>query len=157
MIMNPERPITIREMILADYKAIYALWLMSDGVSLGASDSQEQIAQFLTRNPNSSFVAEVNGSLVGTILSGHDGRRGYIHHTAVHPQFRRLGIGQQLVKCALTALQNANILKCHLFVHQTNEVAKAFWQSVGWHLRDDLQLVSMHLEKNKENDTFKNQ
>ena len=131
--------------MLADYEAMYELWLACEGVGLGASDSREQIGLFLARNPGTSFVAEVNGRLAGTILGGHDGRRGYVHHTAVHPDFRRRGMGQQLVTACLNALQAQGILKCHLFVHQTNEAAQAFWRSVGWHDRQDLLLMSLFL------------
>ena len=136
-----------REMTLADYEAMYALWLACAGVGLGASDSREQIGLFLARNVGTSFVAEANGRLIGTILGGHDGRRGYVHHTAVHPDFRHRGIGQQLVDACLAALQAQGILKCHLFVRQTNEAAQAFWRSVGWHKRQDLLLMSLFLEK----------
>ena len=106
----------------------------------------QQIGLFLARNPDTSFVAEVNGRLVGTILGGHDGRRGYVHHTAVHPDFRHRGIGQALVEQCLAALQAQNIFKCHIFVHRTNEAAQAFWRAVGWHDRGDLLLMSVYLE-----------
>jgi ribosomal protein S18 acetylase RimI-like enzyme len=136
----------IREMRLADYEAMYALWLGCEGIGLGASDSREQIGLYLARNPGMSFVAEVDGRLAGTILGGHDGRRGFIHHTAVHPDFRHQGIGQQLVATCLLALQAAGLLKCHIFVHRTNEAAQAFWRGVGWHDRGDLHLMSVFLE-----------
>jgi ribosomal protein S18 acetylase RimI-like enzyme len=133
-------------MRLADYEAMYALWLGCEGIGLGASDSREQIGLYLARNPGMSFVAEVDGRLAGTILGGHDGRRGFIHHTAVHPDFRHQGIGQQLVATCLLALQAAGLLKCHIFVHRTNEAAQAFWRGVGWHDRGDLHLMSVFLE-----------
>ena len=136
----------IREMRLADYEAMYALWLGCEGIGLSASDSQEQIGLYLARNPGMSFVAEVNGRLAGTILGGHDGRRGFIHHTAVHPDFRHQGIGQQLVATCLAALQAAGVLKCHIFVHRTNEAAQAFWRAVGWDDRGDLHLMSVFLD-----------
>ena len=136
----------IREMTLADYEAMYELWLGCEGVGLGVSDSREQIGLYLARNPGTSFVAEVNGHLVGTILGGHDGRRGTLHHAAVHLDFRHQGIGQQLVATCLGALQAAGVLKCHIFVHQTNEAAQAFWRAVGWHDRGDLHLMSVYLE-----------
>jgi ribosomal protein S18 acetylase RimI-like enzyme len=136
----------IREMRLADYEAMYALWLGCEGIGLGASDSREQIGLYLARNPGMSFVAEVDDRLVGTILGGHDGRRGTIHHAAVHPDFRHQGIGQQLVATCLAALRAAGVLKCHIFVHRTNEAAQAFWRGVGWHDRGDLHLMSVFLE-----------
>ena len=135
----------IREMMLADYEVMHDLWLACEGVGLGASDSRNQIGLFLARNVGTSFVAEVNGRLVGTILGGHDGRRGYVHHTAVHPDFRRRGVGEALVDACLAALQAQGILKCHLFVRETNKAAQAFWRAVNWHERRDLLLMSVFL------------
>jgi ribosomal protein S18 acetylase RimI-like enzyme len=135
----------IRELTINDYDAVYALWLASEGVGLGDSDSREQIAAFLRRNPGLCFVAEVEGQLVGTILGGHDGRRGYIHHLAVHDDFRRQGVGQALAEQCQVALKAQGILKCHLFVFSDNERAQAFWRSVGWYDRDDLHMMSLFL------------
>lgn len=135
----------IRELTLSDYNAIYALWLECDGVGLSASDSREQIAMFLRRNPGTCFVAEVNGRIVGTILGGHDGRRGYIHHQAVHPDFRRRGIGRKLAEQCQAALQAEGILKAQLVVFSENERAQTFWRSLGWYDRDDLHVMSLFL------------
>ena len=77
-------------------------------------------------------------SLVGVILVGNDGRRGYIYHTAVHPQYRRQGIAAQLVETAMQALKQLGICKCALVVFERNEAGNAFWESLGFSARDDL-------------------
>jgi len=64
-------------------------------------DSKEGIAKYLARNPNTCFVAEKDGNIIGVILNGHDGHRGYIHHTAVSRNEQRNGIGNALLNAAM--------------------------------------------------------
>jgi ribosomal protein S18 acetylase RimI-like enzyme len=125
-----------------DYQAVIALWRTTEGVVLRDIDRPEAIARYLERNPGSSFVAVDGGRLVGTVLCGHDGRRGYLQHLAVDPPYRRQGIGRALVERALDALQRLGILKCHLMVLPGNETARAFWASIGWTERPDVILMS---------------
>lgn len=101
---------------------------------------------FLERNPGISFIAEINGNLAGSILAGHDGRRGYLYHLAVEPNVRRKGIGRQLVQASLKKLQEKGILKCHIFIFNTNETGKTFWESVGWSCREDITVASLRIE-----------
>lgn len=68
----------------ADYPQVYALWCSTPGMGLNnLDDSEEGITRYLQRNPTTCFVAEEGGALIGTILSGHDGRRAFIYHLAV--------------------------------------------------------------------------
>src|SRR5262245_47853322 len=113
----------IQEMSIEHYEAVLNLWQAAEGVGLSDADSYEGIARFLDRNPGLSYVAYVGETLAGAILSGHDGRRGYIHHLAVDPAYRRQGLGQALVEHCLAALAQAGIDKCHLFVFKQNEAA----------------------------------
>jgi ribosomal protein S18 acetylase RimI-like enzyme len=91
-----------------------------------------------------SFVAELDGRLTGAALSGHDGRRGYIHHLAVHPDYRRQGIGEELIKHCLAALAADGIQKCHLYVFTKNQGGICFWEDTGWTRRDDLLMMSQY-------------
>ena len=129
----------IRNIHLDDYTAVYKLWCSCKGMGLNnLDDSQYGIAHFLRRNPDTCFVAEEHGQIVGVILTGNDGRRGYIYHTAVHPQYRRQGIATQLVETALQALQRAGINKASLVVFADNEAGNRFWQKMGFSPRTDL-------------------
>lgn len=129
----------IRNIHLDDYTAVYTLWHTCKGMGLNnLDDSQYGIARFLRRNPDTCFVAEESGQIVGVILAGNDGRRGYIYHTAVHPQYRRQGIATQLVEAALQALQRAGINKASLVVFADNEAGNRFWQKMGFSPRADL-------------------
>ena len=129
----------IRVMNIKDYDRVYALWTGTPGMGMRSlDDSPAGIGRFLDRNPASCFVAEEGGFLNGAILCGHDGRRGYIYHAAVHPDFRRRGIGRALVQSALQALETEGILKAALVVFETNESGNRFWESVGFSQRGDL-------------------
>lgn len=133
---------TYRPMILDDYDEVYALWQSLPGIGLSSADSRENIARYLQVNPGFSFVAYGGGSLVGAVLCGHDSRRGYLHHLAVHPNFQRQGIGKVLVDHCLKALQKAGIHKVHIFVIAGNEDGLLFWQKNGWRKRDDIFVMS---------------
>ena len=129
----------IRVMTINDYDKVYALWLSCKGMGLNdLDDSKEGIARFLERNPETCFVAEESGKLVGAIMAGSDGRRGYIYHTAVSPNHRRQGIARELVLTVLNALQALGINKTALVVFGRNSDGNAFWESMGFTVREDI-------------------
>jgi len=129
----------IRKMTILDYDAVYALWLSCTGMGLNnLDDSREGIERYLRRNPDTCFVAVKEQKIVGVILSGHDGRRGFIHHTAVHPDCRGQGIGAALVEAALHALRGEGINKVSLVVFERNSSGNAFWEKMGFTAREDL-------------------
>ena len=144
---------TVRLMTMDDYEAVYALWLSCKGMGLNdVDDSREGVARFHERNPNTCFVAEERG-VVGAILSGHDGRRGFIYHTAVHPDARGQGIGTALVQHALSALKDCGISKVALVVFRRNEGGNAFWEKQGFTIRDDLAYRNLALRTLVRQDT----
>jgi N-acetylglutamate synthase len=120
-----------------------ALWESTEGVGLSDADSFENIRRFLERNPGLSFVAIEQQAVVATILCGHDGRRGLIHHLAVAPSHRRQGLGRALVAQALAALRRCGIQKCHLLVFRDNAPGRAFWERLGAEERTTLSTYSM--------------
>lgn len=129
----------IRPLQATDYPALYALWLSCKGMGLNnLDDSPLGIARFLERNPNTCFAAEEGEALVGTILAGNDGRRGYIYHLAVSPSHRKQGLGRALVEQALQALKHEGIHKVALVVFAHNESANVFWEKLGFTSRSDL-------------------
>ena len=102
-------------MEMKDYQQVYALWLACPGMGLNdLDDSPEGIRRFLQRNPETCFVAAEGETIAGCILVGTDGRRGYIYHTAVHPELQRRGLGRQLVERALESLRQMGIHKTAL-------------------------------------------
>jgi ribosomal protein S18 acetylase RimI-like enzyme len=122
-----------------DYEKVYELWMSCVGMGLNnLDDSKQGIEKFLKRNPDTCFVAEVENTIVGVIIVGNDGRRGYIYHTAVNPQYRKQGIAKSLVDTAMTALQKIGINKVALVVFDRNEIGNAFWEKMGFAVRNDL-------------------
>lgn len=126
-------------MTIEDYDALYDLWLHTPGMGLNtADDSREGIAAYLRRNPTTCFTAKEGDRLLGAIPAGHDGRRGYISHTAVREDAQRQGVGTALVEAVLEALQVEGIRKVALVVFARNEKGNAFWEKLGFTGRDDL-------------------
>ena len=137
----------IKVMSISDYEQVHKLWSSCKGVGLSyPDDSQEGIAKFLSRNPNTCFVAEDGQEMIGTILAGNDGRRGYIYHTAVAPSHRGQGIARKLVDAAAEALRAEGIRKAALVVFSDNSGGNAFWEKAGFTVRDDLLYRNMVLE-----------
>ncbi len=129
----------IRHMKIEDYTAVYQLWLITPGMGLNdIDDSQKGIARMLQRNPSLSFIAEKNRQIVGVIIAGQDGRRGYIYHTAVHQSYHRQGIAQSLVRSVLDEMRTLDITKVGLFIFKENHIGNPFWEKMGFGIRNDL-------------------
>ncbi len=129
----------IRTMTIEDYDQVYALWKSITGFAMRSiDDSRQGVEAFLKRNPTTSVVAVEDGKVVGTILCGHDGRRGCCYHVCVSPQYRRRGIGKSMVVHAMEALHKENISKVSLIAFTKNDVGNAFWNQMGWTKREDL-------------------
>ena len=126
-------------MTIEDYEKVYQLWLSCSGMGLNnLDDSKDGIAKYLDRNPATCFVAEKSDEIIGVIISGHDGRRGFIYHTAVNPEYRNQGIAKMLVEAAMDALKANGINKVALVVFDRNKDGNAFWEKVGFTVREDL-------------------
>ncbi len=137
--------ITISPFTIDLYDQVMELWQQTEGVGLSNADSRDSIQAYLDRNPGMSFIAEVDGKLVGAVLCGHDGRRGYVHHLAVHPDYRRQGIGRRLVDRCLSALQDGGIQKGHLFIFHENVDGISFWEDIGWSKRVNMGVMSKNI------------
>jgi ribosomal protein S18 acetylase RimI-like enzyme len=138
--------IRLREFEARDISAARALWEKAEGVGLSAADELPALAAFLARNPRSSYVITDDHEVVGTILCGHDGRRGLIHHLVIAPKYRRRGLARTLLQRGLSSLRDAGIHKCHLLVFRSNDGGVAFWRKVGAEERASLTLFSMSTE-----------
>lgn len=137
--MRKKTAMQYRVMTPDDYGDVYDLWLHTPGMGLNSTDDSEAgIRRYLLRNPSTSFVAVEGGRIVGAILAGHDGRRGYICHTAVLPEFRGRDVGRALAEHAMAALEKEGISKTALVAFAQNEAGNAFWEALGFTSRDDL-------------------
>lgn len=136
----------IRVMTISDYDKVYSLWKKTEGMGLNEiDDSREGIAKFLSRNPDTCFVAEDDDKdnddekkIIGVIMAGSDGKRAYIYHTAVSKDFRGKGIGKALVEKCLEKLTEMKIHKVALLCFKTNEEGNSFWEKQGFLLRSDI-------------------
>ncbi len=129
----------IRVMEISDYEKVYALWMSCKNMGFNnLDDSKEGIEKFLKRNPDTSFVAVEGDAVVGIVLAGHDGRRGYVYHMSVAEDYREQGIGTQLMSHCEEALKREGINKAALLVFNRNEVGNAFWEKQGFTVREDV-------------------
>ena len=130
--------IIIRTMTIDDYDRVAALWAGIKGFGIRSiDDSREGIERFLRRNPNTSVVAEMDGRIVGSILCGHDGRRGCFYHVCVAEAYRNHGIGKAMATECMQRLKAEQISKVSLMAFRDNALGNAFWHEEGWTLRDD--------------------
>jgi len=142
----------IRLMQPEDYKEVYELWLRIHGFGIRSiDDSKENILRFLRRNPTTTIVAETDGKIVGTLLCGHDGRRGCFYHVCVDEAYRNHGYATRMAQMALDALKEEGINKVNLMAFVTNDIGNKFWKDKGWTLRDDVNIYEYNL--NQENIT----
>ena len=132
----------IRPMTKEDYDEIFAMWQITTKRALSKADESCQIERYLDRNPGMSQVAVIDGKIVGTVLAGHDGRRGFIHHMAVLPEYRRRHIGHQLAEKAIEMITKDGIDKTHIFCYQNNETGQNFWKDFGFKKREDVFVFS---------------
>ncbi len=136
---------TIDALRLEDYDDAYRLWKGTKGIGLSSADSREAIGRYLARNPGMSSAARDGGRLVGAVLAGHDGRRGFLHHLAVAADRRGQGTGRALVERSLERLKAEGIAKCHIFLMKDNDEGRGFWEAVGWKPRIDIGVCSRDL------------
>jgi ribosomal protein S18 acetylase RimI-like enzyme len=129
-----------------DLAEVIQFWQGMEGIGLSESDSYSALSSYLERNPGLSWVVRNRDrDLIGAVLCGHDGRRGYLHHLAVGPEWRRKGIGRALVERCLSSLRELKILKGNVFLFSRNPEGEAFWRGMGWKRREDLVLVQRML------------
>ncbi len=127
---------------LTDIGSMLKLWKTIPGLGIGNSDEEELLEIFINRNPSTCLVLRTEKVLLGTILGGFDGRRGYIYHLAVHPDYRGRGLGKLLLNNVVFELRKLGVQKIHLFVFNNNKVAVDFYHRQGWQLRQDIQVFS---------------
>jgi N-acetylglutamate synthase len=122
----------------ADVDAALQVWQQHAGVTLRADDTPAMLQPLLITGQLRLFVAECEAVVVGAVLVGNDGRRGYLYHLAVTERQQGRGFGRALVEAALEDLAAAGIPRTHVFVQNAQRSARAFWERMGWQPRVDL-------------------
>ena len=111
---------------------------MDRGVRVGASDTPSEIQKKLLRDPDLFLVAEIDGTLIGTVIGGFDGRRGFVYHLAVAAPFRRNGVAARLMQEVENRLRARGCLRSYLLVRPDNLEAQAYYEKTGWNVLDDV-------------------
>lgn len=135
----------IVEMEIGHYDHLVELWGKDPGIGVSKADERDNVCSFLDRNKGMNFIAVHDNKIVGTILCGNDGRRGYLYHVFVLPEFRKRHIGKKLVNTCIENLRKENISKCHIMFFNNNEIGKIFWEKIGFHSRDDIGVMSINV------------
>lgn len=135
------------QMLISHYEDTAEVWKESEGLLLTLGDTKESLQKYLERNPGMSFVCidKEKNHMAGTILCGHDGRRGFIYHLAVRKKYRGNSIGKTLVGMSLAKLKAEKIQRCTLFVRTDNIEAEKYWTNLGWNKRTELEMFSLDL------------
>ena len=140
--------IVIRTMVLDDYPGVYDLWIEIKGFAIRSiDDSIEGVERFLNRNQTTSIVALDGEKIIGAILCGHDGRRGCFYHVCVKEEYRKQGIGKNMVVAAMEALKKEKINKVSLIAFTENDIGNSFWKGIGWEQRLDLNYYDFTLNR----------
>ena len=124
--------IQTREFVIEDYETAVELWKRVDGVEIAEGDDREGVARFLARNPGLSRVATDGSTVIGVAFCGNDGRRGYIYHLAVDPNYRGQGVGKRLVGECLEGLRRLGLQRANIMVATDNPRGREFWSKCGW-------------------------
>jgi ribosomal protein S18 acetylase RimI-like enzyme len=140
---------TIETLDLADFAEVTRLWRKTEGVGLNEADKRPKLAIYLKRNPGMSFVARQGGRIVGAVLCGHDGRRGYLQHLAVARAHRGRGIARRLVQACLRRLASDGITRCNIYLFVDNSAGELFWKHNGWAERSDLRVMQRRIPPRK--------
>lgn len=127
------KAIQVRAMTPADIASARKLWAEAEGVEVAEGDSPEELARYLARNPGLSTVAtDEQGALVGAVLCGHDGRRGFVYHLAVSRARRGQGVGRTIMRRSLSELKREGVSRVLLLVAEDNDTGHRFWLREGW-------------------------
>lgn len=129
----------IRSFTLADSEAVIRIWEACD-LTVPWNDPHKDIARKMAVNPELFLVAEIDGRIVGTVMGGYEGHRGWVNYLAVAPNSQRRGVGIDLMKEIETKLLAMGCPKINLQVRTKNRAVIQFYGNIGYHIDD---VVSM--------------
>lgn len=130
----------------SDYKEIMELW-KSAGLIVSLSDNQEELEKLAFKTDNKFILLELENRIIGTVICAHDGRRGYIHHLAVLPEFQKNGFGNQLMDEAIKHYKSLKTVKTHIFIEKSNSKVVDFYKHIDFKIRDDLILMTLTMRE----------
>ncbi len=131
----------IEKYSIDSYNQVHKLWRKA-GISVGSSDSKEELEKMLKRNPNLFLIGKRHDKVIAVIMGGFDGRRGYVHHLAIDSDYQKKGYGRMMMDKIHNIFLQMGVHKVHLFIEKTNIEVVSFYESMGWEKRDDLIIMS---------------
>jgi ribosomal protein S18 acetylase RimI-like enzyme len=132
---------------MADYQDVLNLW-KDTSITITSSENEDQVQRMLEINPELCLIGKLNSKIVAVVFGGFDGRRGYIHHLSVSPQYQKRGYGKKLMKELVNRFRKMKVHKLHLFVERRNKDVINFYKQLGWIVRDDLEMMSFIPDEN---------
>ncbi|MCJ7650319.1 MAG: GNAT family N-acetyltransferase [Candidatus Lokiarchaeota archaeon] len=132
----------IEKFTMESYEDIVDLWRKS-GISVGSTDTKNEIERMLQRNPNLFLIGKIDNKVIGAVMGGFDGRRGYVHHLAIDPDYQRRGFGTMIIENLIKKFRKIGVHKVHLFIEKDNKELVEFYMNLGWEIRDDLIMMSL--------------
>ena len=136
----------IREFKINDYPIVRDLW-QAAGLVFRPGDELEDVKLKIQRDPDLFLVAEQNDEIVGSVIGGWDGRRGWIYHLAVRPEHQRKKIGAERVREVEKRLVAKGAKKVNAQVYKWNERSSAFFKAIGYEAQPDLIMIGKQLRK----------
>ncbi|KKL20862.1 hypothetical protein LCGC14_2451210 [marine sediment metagenome] len=131
----------IEKFSIESYNQVLELWKKA-GINVSSSDSKEELEKMLKRNPNLFLIGKKNQKIIAVVIGAFDGRRGYVHHLAIDPDFQKKGYGRMMMEKIHNIFLHMGVHKVHLFIEINNKEVVNFYESMGWEKRDDLIIMS---------------
>ena len=129
------------------YKEVIELWRKT-GISVGSTDTKEELKRMIEHNPDLFLIGKIEEKVIGVVMGGFDGRRGYVHHLAVDQKYQKKGYGKIIMDELMVRFRKMRVHKVHLFIEKYNKEVVKFYQNLGWEIRDDLIMMSYVPDKN---------
>jgi len=129
----------------ADEAVVIGLW-EACGLVRPTNDPWKDIQRKLAVNPELFLVGEENGKIIGSVMVGYEGHRGWINYLAVDPSWQRRGYGRQLMAEAEKLLRARRCPKINLQVRNTNQAVIEFYQRIGYAI-DEVTSLGRRLEQ----------
>ncbi len=129
------------------YEEVIEVWRKS-GIRVGSTDTKEELKRIVRRSPQLFLVGKIDEKIIGVVIGGFDGRRGYVHHLAVNPDYQKKGYGKLILGELMNKFLELKVHKVHLFIEKYNKEVIEFYRNLGWEIRDDLIMMSYIPDKN---------
>jgi len=139
--MTPEWSVVV--LGKGDYDAIVALWQASGlPTRLNGRDSRDQFERQMDQGTQTVLGVRSDGGLIGVVVATQDGRKGWINRLAVHPDFRRQGAAQQLLRAAEEALEQQGMQVIAALIEDWNTASLALFERANYVVHDDIHYVT---------------